>query len=1063
MLLALALIVVSIAAERSVITGGTLGGGALVPAFEGSSSLWAQFAQAYHPVGVGSGSAGPPYIGLVALLSTILLGKAWLGIDVLLLGCVPLAGVGAYLALRRVTASVAVRIWAAAAYAFLPVAFGAIAAWLGTAVAFATIPLIGMFAGRMLSGTGKQARRAAWATGLAVTIGTAFVPLLWPLTVAGALIALALRWRACRSLLTDVAIAVLTPPVLLLPWLLQLLKHPAQLLLEAGLPQPGLTAARLPARSLLLLSPGGPGLPPYWVSAALLLAGLVALIASRRRALVTAGWIVALLGFAAAVLATRTTVTSPGGQAVTAWPGTALAVAAAGLLLAAAAAADGLGGWLSRGRAGGARGARGARVVPVILIAAVAASGPLLAVAYWLMNGVTGPLRPQAGPVVLALASGSSATGQQSRTLVLAPGADGTVSFLLLRGDSPEFSEPDLIPDPAAQTALTKAVSALVAPGGGEAVQQSRELAAFDIGSVLLRLPASAGLIGALNGVNGLTEISRTHSFDLWRLSQPASRVSVAESSGAVVPVASGVTGVAGARAPAAGGTLLLSEPAGGWSASLNGHPLTPVSSPAGRWAQAFRLPPGGGTLSVSRDSLWRNLLTTLEIVLFLVVAALALPGIRSRAELEAAAPAAPGRADAADAAPAAEADLETDGAAAPSGVREAAMATAGNRDGNARSGRRSASPARAASGGRGRRGTRLSRRPVKRGDAAGAGAGGAGAGGAGASGAGAGGGGAARGHRGARAAGPASAAGPGSAGESTAAWPAGQRVNRFVSGPPAGANPGAHPGAPPGDETAAFGPGETGEQRGRRGHRGDRADAPAAYQGEQAGPYDSRHSGGYDRPGRVAQDDSRYPGGERPAYDGPADDSSGYGQRQYPGDPGYPGDSPYGRGARGGRGPDPLDYRQPRPADPDDRQRGGAGWQGDDRTSAWPAEPPRSPGAWPAGSGQQGAWPAPGHREQGQPQHDPRDPAWPGQPPDRDWRPQDRDWPQDRDPRPDRPGDRPRGEPRWHVPGQQPWPDQDEDLGDQPAGEVHHGFEPRESRSQGWGIPAHDEEGEDW
>src|SRR5262249_11349614 len=169
---------------------GILGGGALVPAFGGASSLWAQFLQAYHPVGVGSGSAGPPYVGLVALLATVLLGKPWLAIDVLLLGCVPLAGRTALLALSRVTLSKPVRLWAAASYALLPVAFGAISAGrLGSAVAFVLIPVVGMLAGRMFSQPPKIARRAAWATGLAITVGAAFVPLLWPLAVAGTVLA----------------------------------------------------------------------------------------------------------------------------------------------------------------------------------------------------------------------------------------------------------------------------------------------------------------------------------------------------------------------------------------------------------------------------------------------------------------------------------------------------------------------------------------------------------------------------------------------------------------------------------------------------------------------------------------------------------------------------------------------------------------------------------------------------------------------------------------------------------------------------------------------------------
>ena len=57
--------------------------------------------------------------------------------------------------------SPAVRVWAAASYALLPVAFGAISAGrLGSAVAFVLIPLIGMLAGRMFSQP-PQARPAS--------------------------------------------------------------------------------------------------------------------------------------------------------------------------------------------------------------------------------------------------------------------------------------------------------------------------------------------------------------------------------------------------------------------------------------------------------------------------------------------------------------------------------------------------------------------------------------------------------------------------------------------------------------------------------------------------------------------------------------------------------------------------------------------------------------------------------------------------------------------------------------------------------------------------------------
>ena len=267
-LLVLGLIAITIAAERSLITSGTIGGGALLPAWEGSSGLWAQFLQAYHPAGIGSASTGPPYIGLLALLATVLLGKSWLAIDVLLLGCVPLAGMTAFLALRRVTGSVAVRVWAAASYALLPVAFGAISAGrVGSAVAFVADP------GHRDAG-GPDAQPAAEARPPGCVGDRPGGHRRRGVRAAAVADGGPRRRRSpdsrCggrfRPLFRNLAIVVLTPPVLLLPWLIQVLAHPSQLLLEAGLQQPGLAAADLPAKSLLLLSPGGPGLPPYWVS-----------------------------------------------------------------------------------------------------------------------------------------------------------------------------------------------------------------------------------------------------------------------------------------------------------------------------------------------------------------------------------------------------------------------------------------------------------------------------------------------------------------------------------------------------------------------------------------------------------------------------------------------------------------------------------------------------------------------------------------------------------------------------------------------------------------------------
>ena len=185
-LLVAGLTVIALIAERSLLSAGTLTGGALTPAWGGASGLWQEYLQGFHPAGIGSASSTPPYVAVIAALATVLGGKPWLAIDVIMIGAIPLAGLAAFLAPRRVTRSVLARVWAAAAYALLPVGMGAVAAGrFGSAVVFVLIPVIAMLAARIFTEAPRRARRAAWATGLVVAIAAAFVPLIWVVAVAG--------------------------------------------------------------------------------------------------------------------------------------------------------------------------------------------------------------------------------------------------------------------------------------------------------------------------------------------------------------------------------------------------------------------------------------------------------------------------------------------------------------------------------------------------------------------------------------------------------------------------------------------------------------------------------------------------------------------------------------------------------------------------------------------------------------------------------------------------------------------------------------------------------------
>ncbi|HEY6791963.1 MAG TPA: glycosyltransferase [Trebonia sp.] len=657
-----ALLVIALIAERRLLAASPLGGGALVPAWGGASALWGEYLAGFHAVGVGSAASAPPYVAVVAALATVLGGQAWLAVDVLLLGCVPLAGLTAYLATRRLVVSPAARTWIAAAYALLPAASGAVAAGrLGTTTAFIIAPLIARSAGRMLTAPPRAARSAAWATGLLVAIAAAFVPIVWVVAAGLVLVLLAVRRWVWPVSVVNAAIVVVTPFAVLFPWSVKLVASPSAFLLEAGITPAGLATAGLRPGTLLLLSPGGPGLPPVWVTAGFGLA-LVATVLRRRVGLVVAGWSVAIAGFAAALVMSRSTLhAETTGAAVSAWPGTALVIAAIGLLIAAAPAAEwlsnglssGLGNSLAAGRSRGrgpeatAGGGQAAgtphRAVAILALAAVA-SAPILGAWFWMADGVRGPVTTVSSPVLPAFVAASSAGAAQDRTLVLREN-DGVLDYSVVRQGDPSLGEPELAGYPPAEQVLATQVAALTA-GGADGGDPGQVLSDFGIRWVLLPSPIDVALVQRLDASVGLVQLSSAPAYDLWQVIGPVARVRVIgpAAGGTVTPLSSQAVGMSAVSAPAGGGTLVLAEPYGGWTATINGRPLAPLPEPVDGWAQGFTLPPGGGQLAISRDNMARDVSLIVEVIAFFAICVLALPGKREDLGAEEAAAPAPAR-----------------------------------------------------------------------------------------------------------------------------------------------------------------------------------------------------------------------------------------------------------------------------------------------------------------------------------------------------------------------------------------------------------------------------------
>ncbi|RSS76809.1 glycosyltransferase family 2 protein, partial [Streptomyces sp. WAC06614] len=524
------LLLVSVLACRALLAGGSLMGGALLPAPGSGAALWHAYVDDWHPVGTGSTADAPPYLAVLGALATLLLGSTETALTLLLVCSVPLAGLTAYAASRPLVESRLLRAWAAVAYAFLPAATGALAGGrLGTAVLAVLLPPLARAAvaahrldrpdGPDDPGTAAGGWRAVWTYALLLTLATAFTPAVWPLAVVLGLAVLAVRRAAWKTYAPRLLAAALTPLAVLAPWSLGLLAHPGRLLHEAGLPY---GAGSADALGLLTANPGGPGTLGLPLLAGVLLAALAALLRTERRAAVGTAWAVALVALVLAVVLNGSD----------AWAGPALLVYGLALLAAALVGADG-----ARHRL--AEHGFGWRQPVAALIALTAAAGPLVAAAGWVLAGADGPLERRDPVQVPAFVAEESGTRDQARTLVLGGSTPGEVSYALVRGSGGRLGDAETAAATGSDPRLDKVVSSLVAGSGAD---QTGQLGGFAIRYVLVRDSAPARLGRVLDATPGLSRMSRLDGSALWQVDRQVARVVIVpgKAGEAPIPVASG-------------------------------------------------------------------------------------------------------------------------------------------------------------------------------------------------------------------------------------------------------------------------------------------------------------------------------------------------------------------------------------------------------------------------------------------------------------------------------------------------------------------------------------------
>ena len=446
------LVILSLVAGRGLLAGG-LHGGALPPTPGTAGDWWKLLFEGSHDVGQPSIALAPAFIIPLAAVATPVWFHPGLVVTVLILFAVPLAALTAHRLGRQVTPYRAPRIIWAVSYALSVAAVGAISeSRLGALVALVVLPIIVNTAWQLGEAPGWQ---LALRLGIWISLASAFAPVVLPLSLGGLLILLYSEGRwVSRQLIVSAAV----PVVLLGPWLYQRALRPWRMWWEAGYPMPG----NATVLDVVLGRAGGPVSAPAWLTIALLVLAVAAIVPRRTRRAVELAWVVALLGLAGALFGTLLTYSTQAGPAdIVPWVGIPVVLWIGGLATAALLAVPVVFQWPR------------AAITAVVLLAVVL---PLGTGIWWLARGESDPIASGSSsvvPVFLAQRAGD--------TLVLTGTIAQGIDYRVVAGAGP-FLGQEAVSRSAGQNAeLSAAIRRILAQA---TVADIKKLSAVGIGAI---------------------------------------------------------------------------------------------------------------------------------------------------------------------------------------------------------------------------------------------------------------------------------------------------------------------------------------------------------------------------------------------------------------------------------------------------------------------------------------------------------------------------------------------------------------------------------------------------
>jgi GT2 family glycosyltransferase len=596
---------------------GDLVGGALALAPEGATDLWRVYFESWHQVGMGSSSATPSWVAIIALGSNFTLGNASLFVTILFLIAPLLIMWSALNLLKKLTQNLWISIPAAFLYAISPVTLAAIySGRLATLVILALAPTLAasMYKWEVIE---TISWRQIFGIALLLSILYAFALMVFVMAVI-ALIAISISdYEKHAHLANDElyahrfkkrAVAVFLPFLVNVPYSLEAIIQPSRFLVEPGISIPGAGVVKT-----VLGDPGG--VLPIWLVSPILLVLFVSLF-STTQARRMAEYGVGLLSLAAVISSLN--ISTHGNEGSTkAWAGPVIAFATLAAICAGTVLLDRLRQTLVLSHI------HYRHFLSAFLLLTTIVYGVLASV-FSITLGAQSLVQANRATVMPAFLNVEG----DVKILVLREVASGNqkkIQFFISRGEDISMSDPDVAP---AQTdAIAQAALGLI---DGSGITSSTVLSDYGIKYVFAKAPIKKETIRSIDGLGGFTRTSETSAGVVWQVIGETGRLIFVTDNGAKIFLKSGVEG-AQVNLPSAG-TLILTETYNrSWQVLQDGFRLERSKNEMG--LPIFKVEQAG-EISLIHDGTIRRGWISLQLIFFTTLFVLALPGGRRKREI---------------------------------------------------------------------------------------------------------------------------------------------------------------------------------------------------------------------------------------------------------------------------------------------------------------------------------------------------------------------------------------------------------------------------------------------